>query len=279
MLKNSGCFINMKFEAPDLSNAYKISYEMFHRIKDPDQYSLSIPRKTREMMGIYALHEFLERLDHDVIKIMVDQDGKNQNVVLKGQNLKLQLLDIDNIKFSDHPNNVMRNYSSQAKLRHFFGHYGVTGREEFFYKMSLASKQKGYIKCGGRVLIVLGVVWDAYDIYYAKDKVREIVGKSGGWAGAAAGAWVGGKALGAAGTGLGTLVGGPLGGAIGGSVGGVVGTLGGGIGGYIYGEKATKNLYDYYTAPRSPQYVDPGRSRFSQRNGKFGPIPGCFSPF
>lgn len=49
-----------------------------------------------------------------------------------------------------------------------------------------AGRVRGAFRSGGRILIVVGLANDAYRIYTARDKTREVVSVAGGWAGATA---------------------------------------------------------------------------------------------
>ncbi|GIX46751.1 MAG: hypothetical protein KatS3mg131_0962 [Candidatus Tectimicrobiota bacterium] len=112
-----------------------------------------------------------------------------------------------------------------------------------------------FVKWGGRILLVVGVAADAYEVYYAENKPKTITKKlgfwAGAWAGAKTGAWGGAKTGAAIALGLGfagpqaaapeEVVTVPAGGLIGGILGGISGAV---IGGWTGGEM-TETVYEW----------------------------------
>lgn len=89
------------------------------------------------------------------------------------------------------------------------------------------------VKWGGKVLIVVGVATDVYEVYRAKNKVKAVVTKVGGWAGAWAGATAAGIvfAPAEAAPGPGTVVHGAV-------------IIGSGVVGYFVGSATTRKVYE-----------------------------------
>ncbi len=58
--------------------------------------------------------------------------------------------------------------------------------EEAATQQRWAGRVRGVFRYGGRVLIVVGLVNDAYRIYTARNRTREVISVAGGWAGATA---------------------------------------------------------------------------------------------
>lgn len=63
----------------------------------------------------------------------------------------------------------------------------VEAAERLAEQGKISGRVQGVYRVGGRVLVVAGIAADAWQIYKADDKVREIVKVGGGWAGATAG--------------------------------------------------------------------------------------------
>ncbi|HYF63883.1 MAG TPA: hypothetical protein VD886_13770, partial [Herpetosiphonaceae bacterium] len=91
-----------------------------------------------------------------------------------------------------------------------------------------------YIKWGGRLLLVVGIGLDAYEVYTAENKPKTITKKAGAWAGSLA---AGGVAANAASP---MLAGGPWGWA---AYGGTVLVAGGA--GYFVGGEITETIYEW----------------------------------
>ncbi|HLK82767.1 MAG TPA: hypothetical protein VKT99_14910 [Xanthobacteraceae bacterium] len=101
----------------------------------------------------------------------------------------------------------------------------------------VAYKAAKYLKYGGRILLVVGIVSDAWSIVKSSQPLRRTAQVVGGWAGA----WAGCEAGGAGGA----AVGGALGEGVGAAPGGIIGCIGGGIGGYFFGSKVGGFVYDW----------------------------------
>lgn len=91
------------------------------------------------------------------------------------------------------------------------------------------------IRIAGRVLTLIAVGVDAYEIYSSHYNPRTVTSVVGGWTGA----WAGAKFGGMAGTSVGFAVGG-----VGEVVGTPLGALIGGVCGYFVGRKVTETVYD-----------------------------------
>ena len=100
-------------------------------------------------------------------------------------------------------------------------------------------------KIGGRFLFAAAIASDAYSIYRAENRTREVVRAVAGWSGMLAGAW-GGAKLGIAGGayagvhagGIGVVPGTMIGGGLGGIIGGAIG--------YWAGSEIAVTVYDWY---------------------------------
>jgi|GEM_PF-4483049 len=90
------------------------------------------------------------------------------------------------------------------------------------------NKSLKYVRYGGRILIVVAIAADIYNIYNSENKAKTIATTAGGWAGAAAGAYGGGAA--------GAWIGG---------WGAIPGALIGGAIGYFAGEEITETIYEW----------------------------------
>lgn len=100
----------------------------------------------------------------------------------------------------------------------------------------VAYKAAKYLKWGGRVLLVVGIVTDVWSIVQSSKPLRQTTKVVAGWAGA----WAGCEVVGAGGAAIGSIE--PGGGT---AVGGFLGCIGGGIGGYIFGSKVGGIIYDW----------------------------------
>jgi hypothetical protein len=118
-----------------------------------------------------------------------------------------------------------------------FNTFGIADHTTVGTAGRVAYKAAKYLKYGGRVLLVVGIVSDAWSIVTSSKPLRQTAKVVGGWAGAWGGCEVGGAALGAAGTAIE-----PGGGT---AVGGFFGCIGGGIGGYFFGSKVGGFIYDW----------------------------------
>ncbi|WP_143393197.1 hypothetical protein [Fimbriiglobus ruber] len=103
------------------------------------------------------------------------------------------------------------------------------------------------MKVGGRILVAVAIVADAYEIYEANFAAKKIVSVAGGWAGAMGGAWAGGKVGTFGGGAVGSLFAG-VGAPIGAAVGGTVGAISGGVGGYFIGREITEIVFEWVFA-------------------------------
>lgn len=110
---------------------------------------------------------------------------------------------------------------------------------------TLMNTLKGF-KVGGKVLGIVGIGLDMYEIHASGYEPRTVTSVAGGWAGAWAGATLGGEAGAWAGGGIGACFAG-VGAGPGAVIGGAVGSIGGAIGGYFGGRKVTEVVYDYVT--------------------------------
>jgi hypothetical protein len=101
----------------------------------------------------------------------------------------------------------------------------------------VAYKAAKYLKYGGRVLLVVGILTDAWSIVKSSNPLRRTAQVAGGWAGA----WAGCEAVGAGGAAFGGVVGE----GVGAIPGGIIGCIGGSIGGYFVGSKVGGFIYDW----------------------------------
>ncbi len=141
--------------------------------------------------------------------------------------------------------------SGKRHLRLDYGYNKNTGRVDYHWNQKGTNAQFGienhapagkggqalykgakYLKYGGRVLLVVGVVVDGYSIVVAKNRKRQVAKVVAGWTGA----WAGCKIVEAMGAAGGSVE--PGGGT-------AVGGIGGGIGGYAGASWAAGELYDY----------------------------------
>jgi len=102
------------------------------------------------------------------------------------------------------------------------------------------------MRIGGRVLGVVAIGLDLYEIHTSGYEARTITKVAGGWAGAWAGGVIGAKAGAIGGGAVGVWCAG-VGAAPGAAAGGFFGGLGGGIVGYFAGREITETVYDYVT--------------------------------
>ena len=100
-------------------------------------------------------------------------------------------------------------------------------------------------KIGGRFLFAAAIASDAYSIYRAENRTREVVRTVAGWSGMLAGAWggaklgiAGGAYVGAHAGGIGVVPGTMIGGGLGGIIGGAIG--------YWAGSEIAVTVYDWY---------------------------------
>jgi hypothetical protein len=118
-----------------------------------------------------------------------------------------------------------------------FNTFGIADHTAVGTAGRVAYKAAKYLKYGGRVLLVVGIVSDAWSIVTSSKPLRQTAKVVGGWAGAWAGCEGGGALLGGT---IGWIE--PGGGN---AVAGFVGCIGGGIGGYFVGSKAGGVVYDW----------------------------------
>lgn len=91
-----------------------------------------------------------------------------------------------------------------------------------------------FVRWGGRILLVIGLAMDAYEVYYAENRLKTFTQKVGGWS---ASFLAGGVAAKAASP---LLAGGPWG-----WLGYVLIVAGAGVAGYLTGETVTKAVYEW----------------------------------
>ncbi len=91
-----------------------------------------------------------------------------------------------------------------------------------------------FVRWGGRVLLVIGLAMDAYEVYYAENKPKTITKKIGGWGASLVAGGVTAKVASS------LLAGGPWG-----WVGYGAAVIAAGVGGYIIGEKVTETIYEW----------------------------------
>lgn len=125
-----------------------------------------------------------------------------------------------------------------------FQTFGITDHTTVGPSGAAAYKAARYFRYGGRVLVVVGAVADAYSIVVADQPLRQATKVVAGWAGA----WVGCKLVGAGGAWVGTAATPGLGTAIG----GVAGCIVGGFIGYEGASMAAGRLYDWGSARFAP---------------------------
>jgi hypothetical protein len=118
-----------------------------------------------------------------------------------------------------------------------FNRFGIADHTTVGTAGRVAYKAAKYLKYGGRVLLVVGIVSDAWSIVTSSKPLRRTAQVVGGWAGA----WAGCEAIGAGGA----AVGGAVGEGVGAAPGAIIGCIGGGIGGYFFGSKVGGFVYDW----------------------------------
>ena len=95
----------------------------------------------------------------------------------------------------------------------------------------------------GRAMFVIAVIDSLVQIYYAKDRWKEVIVQSAGWTAAWAGARLGGSVGAEGGAEVGVWFDG-VGAIPGGLIGGLGGSLVGGATGYFYGTKVTRKFFE-----------------------------------
>ncbi len=110
-------------------------------------------------------------------------------------------------------------------------------------KVKAGNRAYKFVKWGGRILLVIGLAADGYEIYAAENKEKKIVEKAGAWAGSAAGAWAFGSG---AATTLSWINGAPGPGTAAYAV--IVGgaAIVGGFVGYNQGAEIAKTVYEWF---------------------------------